>query len=296
MSKNIYALIGLFAVLLIIAFLVLQKPGEQSAKSSSLGALLNIDSASVNRIEVKTASSSLDLEKKGVDWFIVNPISYKANQAFIAQIIHQLKNLENKGTVSNKPDKFGVFQVDQSGTQIKLFENGTEKASIVLGKMAASYTESYARKLNSDDVMIVEGAFSYSFSRPVKDWRDRTILNVPRESINEISYQYGDTAFILSLKDSVWIIGRDRANRSSVDGILSALSNLQADDFIDSTFSPKISTSIRLANEQIRFSFDRKPGKYYVQTSASPQWFVLDQWRANQILKRKKELIQPDAK
>jgi hypothetical protein len=292
MKKNTYILAGLFVVLLIAAFLVLQKPGEQSSSSAITGFLAAIDSLSVDKIEIKTPKSFFVMEKRGTEWYIVQPINYKANQTNIGQIIHQIKNLEVKSTVSSKPEKHSVFQVDQSGTEVKVYEKGIEKISFVLGKMAASYTESYARKNNSDDVLLVEGANSYLFNRPVKDWRDKTIFNTPKENIREVKYQFGDTTFSVTFKDSIWLLGKDKVEQSMMDGILTSLSNLQADDFIDSTLSPKITAAITYADVQIRFSYNRTTNKYTVQSSNSPQWFVVEPGKAAQILKRKKEIIE----
>jgi hypothetical protein len=296
MKKNTFILIGLFVVLLVAAFLVLQKPGEQSASSVSSGLLAAIDSVSVDKIEIKTQTSSLVLEKRGAEWFITQPINFKANQTTVEQIIHQLKNLEVKSTVSSKPEKQSVFQVDQTGTEIKVYEKGAEKISFVLGKMATSYTESYARKLNSTDVLLVEGAQGYMFSRPVKEWRDKTIFRTQRENIKEIQYQYGDTTFMLALKDSTWLIGKEKTQQSPVAGLLSSLSNVQADDFIDSTFSSKVTAAVTYAGVQIRFSLIQAMNKYAVQTSLSTQWYIMEPGKVNQILKRKKEIIDSSKK
>jgi hypothetical protein len=296
MKKNTLILMSLFVLLLVIAFLVLQKPGERSATSASNGLMFTIDSLLVDKVEIKTPASSITLEKRGVEWFVAQPTNYKADQANMGQIIHQIKNLEIKDIVSSKPEKHSVFQVDQTGTQVTVSEKGVEKASFILGKMAGSYSESYARKGNSNDVVIVEGASSYTFGRPVKDWRDKTILTASKESIKEVKYQYGDTTFTVALSDSAWFIGKDKAQQSVVDGIMSSLSNLQADDFIDSTISPKITAMVLYAGAQLRFSFDKNLSKYSVQSSNSPQWFVLEQWKANQILKRKKEIIETGKK
>ncbi len=292
MKKNTYVLIGLFVALLMAAFLVLQKPGEQSAHSASAGFFTDIDSVSVDKIEIKTPTVFLVLEKRGTEWCIVQPINYKANQTNVGQIIHQIKNLEVKSTVSSKSEKHSVFQVDQTGTDVKVYEKGIEKTSFVIGKMAANYTESYARKLNSNDVLLVEGAYSYLFSRPLKEWRDKTIFTTPKESIKEVHYQYGDTTFTAAFKDSVWSIGKDKVQQSAIDGILSSLSNLQADDFIDSTLSPKIMAEVLYADVQIRFSLNKTTNKYSVQSSHSSQWFILEPGKANQILKRKKEIVE----
>jgi hypothetical protein len=296
MKKNTYILVGLFACLFIIAYLVLQKPGERSADSASTGLLFTVDSLLVDKVEIKMSASALVLEKRGAEWFVAQPINYKADQANIGQLIHQIKNLEVKSIISNKPEKQSVFQVDQTGTQVTLYEKGVEKVAFVLGKMAASYSESYARKLNSNDVFLVEGASSYMFNRQVKDWRDKTILTAPKESIKEVRYQYGDTAFSITLSDSAWFAGKDKAQQSVVEGIVSSLSHLQADDFIDSTVSPKVVAMITYAGVQLRFSFDKALNKYYIQSSNSPQWFVLEQWKANQILKRKKEIVESSKK
>jgi hypothetical protein len=296
MKKNTYILISLFSCLLIIAYLVLQKPGEQSASSASTGPVFKVDSLSVDKIEIKTPASSLVLEKRGVEWFLSKPVNYKADQAHVGQIIHQIKNLEVKNIVSSKPEKHSVFQVDQTGTQVTVYEIGAEKASFVLGKMAGSYSESYARSMNSDDVFIVEGASSYLFDRPVKDWRDKTILTAPKENIKDIRYQYGDTTFTVTFSDSAWFAGKEKVQQSVIEAVVSSLSNLQADDFIDSTVSPKVTAMIAYAGAQIRFSFNKNVNKYYVQSSNAPQWFVLDPGKANQILKRKKDFVETNIK
>jgi hypothetical protein len=50
------------------------------------------------------------------------------------------------------------------------------------------------------------------------------------------------------------------------------------------------------AGAQLRFSFDKTMNKYDVQSSNSPQWFVLEPWKANPILKRKKEIVESNTK
>jgi hypothetical protein len=292
MKKNTYFLIVLFLLLLIIAFIVLQRPGEQSVESAGSGPLFIIDSLAVDKIEIKTPVSSVVLQKRGSYWFLTSPLEYRANQTNVAHFIHQVKALEVKNIISDKPEKHGIFQVDRSGTAVTIYENGAEKAAFVVGKMAAGYTESYVRRSASNDVLLVEGAYVYTFNRPVKEWRDKSIFSDSKEDIREINFQYGDTSFALSLKDSIWYVGKQKARKNVVDGIVSSLSSLQADDFFDSSISLKPTAMITVSGTQIRYSLNGKTEKYYVQSSASPQWFIQEPWRANQILKRKKEIVE----
>jgi hypothetical protein len=294
MTRNTYALLGVLGVLVILAYLVMQKPGERSSSGESGEALVSVDSLAVDRIEIKSPTVDVVLQKKGVEWFVELPVSYKADQSNVAAVIHSSKTLQVSNIISNKPDKHSVFQVDSTGTLVKMFQNGAEKASFILGKSGSSFSELYARQTASNDVALVNGASSYVFSRPVKDWRDRTILSTPRERIKEIRYQYGDTTFSLAFKDSAWTIGKDSTQEGVVIGLLSSLSNIVTDDFVDTlaTRPTKPTAQISFAGTQLTFFYVKGSEKYLVQSSASPQWFEMQSWHANQLLMRKKDILK----
>lgn len=141
----------------------------------------------------------------------------------------------------------------------------------------------------------MSGAPANAFSRPAKDWRDKTIFTTARDNIKEVRYQFGDTTFVLAFKDSAWVIGRDSAQESVVSNLLTSLSNVQADDFVDTLLQrpPKITAQIAYAGTQLNFFYLKQGEKYLVQTSASPQWFEMLSWRAHEILKRKQDLKKP---
>ncbi len=294
MTRNTYALLAVLAVLVIIAYVVMQKPGERSSSGESGEVLVNLDSLAVDRIEIKSPTANIVLQKKGVEWFVESPVSYKADQSNVATLIHSSKSMHVSNIVSNKPDKFSVFQVDSTGTLLKLYQNGTEKASFILGKPGSNYSELYARQTASQDVALVNGVSSYVFSRPIKDWRDRTIFSLPREQIKEIRYQYGDTTFVLAFRDSAWTIGKDSTKEGVISSLISSLSNIVADDFVDTLTTPptKPTAQISFAGTQLTFFYVKGSEKYLVQSSASPQRFELQSWHANQLLMRKKDMLK----
>src|SRR5574341_916101 len=190
-------LFGLLVVLVVVAYIVLQKPGEHSSSSEVLGTLVEIDSAAVDKILVKTPAYDLLLEKRGAEWFVQKPVACKADANAVTNAIHQAKTLEVKGTVSSNPEKHSVFMVDSAGALVKIFQKGVEKASFIVGKASSNYTDTYVRKTNSNDVVLGGGMFGYMFNRPLKEWRDKNLVNTPAETIKEVRFQYGDTTFVL---------------------------------------------------------------------------------------------------
>ena len=294
MNRNTFRLLGLLVALVVIAYFVMQKPGERSSSGESGKYLISVDSLAVDRLEIKSPASHVILVKKGVEWFMGSPVSYRADQGNVAQFIHELKLLEVKNTVSSKPEKHSVFQVDSTGTRVTMYEKGTEKGSFIIGKMGGSYTESYGRRTSSNDVLLVSGGSPMTFNRAVKEWRDRTIAAASREAIKDVKYQYGDTVFVLAFRDSAWMVGKDSTQEWVVNNLISTLTNVQADDFIDlpNVRPSKPSAQITYAGTQITFFYVKEGDKYHVQCSSTPQWFEMQSWRANQILKRKSDIIK----
>jgi hypothetical protein len=173
-----------------------------------------------------------------------------------------------------------------------MYAGGNLVAAFRVGKPSTSYTETYVRKEGSNDVYLADGMFSYVFTHPAKDWRDKSIFKTDPDLIRSVAYRYGDTTFTLANKDSLWRVNGDSAkDQASVRGVINSLANLQADDFVDSALASaaKQVALMDVEGTQIRLCEGKTTGTYLVQTSQSPQWYEVQGWRAAQVLKRKKE-------
>jgi Domain of unknown function (DUF4340) len=293
MKKNIYVLLGVFAILIVVAYVMMNRPGEKDISIGNSQFLVDVDSIAVDKIEITSPANKVVLEKRGSEWSLSSPVEYRANQSSVLSIIHEAKNLAVKEIVSSNPEKRPIFQVDSTGTLVKIFQNGLEHAAFIVGKRGQSYSETYVRKEQSNDVVVVDGSLPPSFNKLVKDWRDKTVLKIPKENIKTISFQYPGESYSLSLHDSIWMIGDSKPKAVDVTSLLTSLSNVEADDFVDSVIAsaPKISATVSVGDVQIRFSEVKEKDKYLVQTSNSPQWFELQGWQVKQMLKHKKDML-----
>jgi hypothetical protein len=180
------------------------------------------------------------------------------------------------------------------GVLVRFFEHGTPGASFIIGKPGPSWTETFVRRDGSSDVYLAEGPLSYLFAKQLKDWRDRAIFRKDDNLITSVRFRYGDTTFLVEHRDTIWQVDQSRALESSARGLFSTLANFQADDFIDSAFTPATPPGavVNVDGTEIRFHLNKDTGSYAVQTSRDPQWFSIQSWRAAQILKRKKDFLQ----
>lgn len=294
MKRSTVTLLTVLIVLAIATYFVLRRPGEQSSTGSSGRVLVDYDSSAVDKIEIRSSTGTIIAEKQEGTWNVTSPVRFRADSSAIVAILSQGKHIELKDLVSSNPDKQHVFQVDSTGSLVRISEKGVERAAFRIGKVSSSFTESYVRLENSNDVYLANGFLSGVFNRQTKDLRDRTIFRADVNTIKQVNFQYGDTTFTLQFQDTVWRIGKDFATDAAVRGFLSTLANLQADDFIDSTVTPQRPIAlIEVLGVQIRYYYDTKIGRYLIQTSQSSQWYTNQSWRAMQLLKRKKDFLLP---
>jgi hypothetical protein len=266
MKRSALVMVGLILVLAGGAWLVMQRPGESSRAADTEQMLVTYDSAAVDRLVISSARGTVVLEQQAGRWMLREPIA-----------------------------KQSLFQLDSTGTLVRVFERGTEKAVFHVGKPSTSNQETYVRADGSDDVYLTRDRLSQVFSKAVREWRDRTIFKGNPQAITSVGYRFGDTTFVLAFKDSIWRVDGLPAAQSAIPPLLNALANLQGDGFIDTavTTPMKLTASIAIGSVEIRFFEVKGALKYLVQSSASPQWFEVQQYRTQQILKRKLDLLPP---
>ena len=293
MKRNTYILIGILAVLIIAAVLVLQRPGEQSVSADAGETLVAYDSTAIDRIEISSAAATTTLQREGNGWMMTAPLRVKADDAGIHQLLGKGKAISLKALISTNPQKQSVFQVDSNGTLVRMFEKGAQCAAFRIGKTGPSYTETYVRREGSHDVYLADGMLLSTFVKQPRDWRDKAILRLPMEGIKTVRYQYGDTTFTLAFQDSAWKVDGLPAAEQSVRNVLGSLAMFSADDFVDTTIAapPPLTATIVLDGSQLRFHRDPLTNNYFVISSAGPQVYVIQSWHASQVLKRRNEFL-----
>jgi hypothetical protein len=295
MKRSALVMVGLILVLAGGAWLVMQRPGESSRGADAEQMLVTYDSAAVDRLVISSAHGTVVLEQQAGRWMLKEPIAYPADPVAVTTAIGKGRSIVMASLVSSNSAKQSLFQLDSTGTLVRIFERGTEKAVFRVGKPSTSYQETYVRAEGSDDVYLTRDRLSQVFSKAVREWRDRTIFKGDPQAITDVGYRFGDTTFVLAFKDSIWRVDGLSAAQSAIPPLLNALANLQGDEFIDTavTAPMKPTASIAIGGMEIRFFEVKGTPKFLVQSSASPQWFELQQYRAQQVLKRKFDLLPP---
>ena len=289
MTRSTWSLIAIVLLLGAVAYVMLQRPGEQSTSSAVTDLLASFDSAAITRIDVHFPGIQITVLKSSDGWMMVSPLSYRADKNVAQSVISQLHTMKISKPISTNPARFNVFKVDSTATLVRLTAGTNEVVALRLGKPNESYTDTYVRKESSNDVCLANGFFGLMVGRTPTDWRDKSIYPGDRGVIQKIAFAYGDTTFTLARNDSGWTIDGLKPNETSLKTWMNAFATFQADGFIDSAVSISVPPNAILTVDGTQIQFFQSPnaGSFLVHVSTQPQWFEVLEWRVSAILKRK---------
>lgn len=301
-QQSTLILLGLFLVLAVIAYFLVGPSEEREASYSLTDVRLSMDSSIVQTISITRNNSTISLQNIGGKWLVVKSepteLRYPADESAVKNLLSSLQKLKVTSLVSSNPDRQHLFQVDSTGTLLSFADRGGKTIAFYVGKMGPSFSETYVRPVNSNDVYIAEGITSWEVNKDAKDWRDKVIVKVTRDSVRQLTFRYPKEQFTL-VKDSVWRIrpeAKGTINESAVTSLLSSLESFRAADFVDSTInlpSPQLTLEF-LMPEPAAMSFVPVPpdsSKYWVKASTTEQIFVANKWNVQQFLKHRKDFL-----
>ncbi len=290
MNRSTITLLAILVVLGAIVFFLI--PGEKEHETSYTPGDVHftIDSANTVKIDIQRMGKKITIENIGGKWTITSPIMYLADPSAVNQLLSGCTKFKPGSLISSNPEKQFLFQVDTAGTKLTITGRSGKPASIILGKMGPSFSDIYFRLPESNDVYLGQGIDSWLISKDIKDWRDKTIISQPSETIKDIAYQVGNRKYDFHRDTSGWKSDTKSFDPSSMNTALNTLANLRAEDFIDTAMKPQAQPvtiqirGIETSTLQVSPSLPDS-SKYYVKTQSSQSTFVISKFTAQQLMK-----------
>jgi len=237
MKKWVYILVSILVIFVIIYLLLVRK--EKGTFSVGVTEnFLQLDSATVDRIEFRRFESKMVLREEKQQWYVVEPDSYRADNDAVGRLLGLAGHLKAGEIISSNPGKQFWFQVDSlTGTGLDFFSGAHRLASVVVGKMSEDGMNGYLRKTDSDDVYLVDVGLIGMAQRSINQWIDRRLFTFDAADIKEIEWSRSENRFRLIRDDSLWQLSRYPyqealpADAQAANAYARALANMRADNF-----------------------------------------------------------------
>jgi len=184
------------------------------------------DTAAIGRIYLAANDGeSILLDRTDSGW-VVNK-QYKALPSTLGLLLTTLYQQYALYPITKNAYENAVKELSTDGTKVEVYGRDGKKIRVFyVGGTAVNNTGTNMMMENAHTPYVVQvkgfnGYLTPRFSTKLRDWRDRTVFNIPEEEIKTISVEYPDqpiNSFVLTKKDSNVTVTGDPKITGSLDG------------------------------------------------------------------------------
>jgi len=214
--------------------------------------LLAVDTAKVSEIHVLIPKEGTDIRlvrNAPDDWSVQSQGSiFPADINVVRSILGQFHEIKPERIAATSKERWNEYEVtDEDGIRVKLSSAGKNVADIYFGKF--SFTQppqgqmqmqqqqqgkmtSFVRRAGDQKVYAVEGFMRMTYQNDVNAYRNKMLVNVNRDDISRLVFEYPDFRFTVEKSDEKWLLNGQPADSLKTVRYLSRLHRLTSTNFI----------------------------------------------------------------
>ncbi len=295
--KQLLILVGVVLVLWVIFVLM----DQSSVPTAEENYLVDVDTTKISELEIMNGGSTITLtHRDDGSWDITNPINYRANRRYVSQLLEKLGEMRIESEVTSKQDRWPEFELDTAGVSLTI-RQGEKVSSVVLGKAAESYRQSYARYADKPNVYLINGTYKMQLSRNVENWRDKEMFPYQQHQVvgietDEWNLARNDGAWTFTVKGEVTPVDDAAATRLQSQIARLRTSAFPTEEEYASIDFDKPDNTVKISidnGSRLDLSFYLDPNnerRYFVKYANEPTVYVLFEGIYNQIFQSADDL------
>lgn len=288
-------LLAILAVLVGIYLLINFTGGKQRSKSFK-SELVKIDTSAVNKIEIEKNNEKLLIKKESNQWKVrlKSGEEVKAEASNVTSTLTSLMSIKPSRLAAKEESKWKDYQVDSAGTRVKVYEDDQLTTDIILGRFGVQGRQRYhtfVRLADDNEVYAANDFMSMSIPTDASGYRDNVLFRLNKDSIDQIVFNYPDSAFTLQSRDDYWFINDQRSDSAKTAKYLSGLNLVTSTKFYDDTENlndPSFTVTIKQNNlPDINLLAYQYGTDWIIHTPNNPEGHFRDQSLYDRLFKRR---------
>jgi hypothetical protein len=243
-SKNVILLIVFVALL--GGFVVSRIFRTPSLESNLEEHLLKIDTGKINAIHIRPSAEKgeIKLVRTGNSWRVEH--DQRTASVEIAEIKNALETIREvhpERLVTRKKEKWTDYNVDTTGTNVKVFTGKSDPTEFWVGKTSGGGNS--VRLEGQNDVFEVKETLDQTFNKKFAGWRNKTFLKLDPAQVSKITFQYpGDSSFVVERSLGKWNVDGLQADSAKVQTYLNRFRSRNLSEFADDFKMPASSAYV----------------------------------------------------
>ena len=143
------------------------------------------------------------LKKADKAWKLSEPLATDADHTAVEAALGKLEELEVIGVAATKPENHEKLEVtDAKAVHVIAKQAGKPVLDLLIGSYSSGNT--MVREKSAVNVATVKGSIKYPFDKEVKEWRDRSIVDVPVDQVQSAVFANKNGTWKFVKADGAW--------------------------------------------------------------------------------------------
>jgi Domain of unknown function (DUF4340) len=209
-------------------------PGREEAAARK-GRVFAADTKDVTAVELKRAGESVRLQREGEAWQMLEPVKARASRPTVDEVLANVLTAKIDREIDPSPKSPADFGLDKPAADLTLTLKDGKTLGLELGAKNPTGVWVYARERGKPAVFVLGESVLRDATRPVADFRDRTILAFDAKDVSGFEVVLPDETIAVEGAPSAWRITRPvalRADSETVSDFLGRLTGQKVKDFV----------------------------------------------------------------
>lgn len=212
-------------------------PAREEAAARK-GRVFSADTKDVTAVQLKRGGESVRLQRDGENWQLVEPVKARGSRSAVDELLATVLTAKVDREIDANPKSLADFGLDKPAADITLVLKDGKALGLQLGAKNPTGVWVYARERDKPAVFVLGESVVRDATKPVADFRDRTILAFDAKDVSGFEIVLPDQTLAVEGAPRAWRITRPvalRADNDTVTDFLDRLTSQKVKEFVAET-------------------------------------------------------------
>ena len=200
---------------------------EREKTEGRKGRVFIAEPADVTEVDIKRTDGVVKLKRDGEAWQILEPVKGRGDRGSIDETVASVVTARMDREIEAAPKALADFGLDKPAAEITAKLKDGKSLGLLLGAKSPTGVWVYAREADKPAVFVVGESVLRDTTRPVADFRDKTVLAFDQKDVTGLEIVTRDDTIAVEQADGRWRLTRPRALPADADTIRDFLDKLR---------------------------------------------------------------------
>jgi hypothetical protein len=201
---------------------------EREKAEGRKGQMFSAEAGNVSDVEIKRGTEVLKFRREGEGWRMLAPIETRGDRAAIDELITSVLTAKIDREIAAAPASLAEFGLDAPKAEVTLTLKDGRRLGVQLGSKNPTGVWVYGREEGKAAVVALPDSVLRDASRPVADYRDKTVLTFDRGAVTGLDINTPDETLGLVADGGKWKLTRPAARAADGEAVTEFLEKLGA--------------------------------------------------------------------